>query len=438
MGLWALVLSLMILNAIAAGAILWRAKRVRVARPAAPQVNPEEVYGLLRRLGELAAATNHEVIQHSSRMQAVSNELSSAVDSDEKTLRSVLMATSERLLRANEQLLGQLTSTKAKLKEHEQQIEVYMAEARTDGLVGIANRRAFDEELARHHAASQRQGVPLSVILVDLDHFKKVNDQYGHQAGDEVLQGVGRVLADNLRQMDFAARYGGEEFAVILPGTRLNEAKAAVERFRAAIAAAEVVFMGTQIKVTASFGLAELRSGETAACLLQHADLAVYAAKENGRNRGYFYNGTSCEPIRLETTETTAEVAAVVRQHLEEYNQVVSSERRSCPRRPFRKSQRVAPYTYGRFPPLEEFHEVECRDLTSRGFSFWFRKPPKAKFLVVGLGAGTEWNYLLARVAHVTELDHEGTATYLVGCQFVRRLHLDTAACISVDTHTAT
>jgi diguanylate cyclase (GGDEF)-like protein len=154
--------------------------------------------------------------------------------------------------------------------------------ATTDPLTGLANRRVFDENLAREIARSHRTSAPVALVFVDVDHFKSVNDRYGHETGDEVLRHVGRALARTARAADVAARFGGEEFVLLLPGADAAAARHAAERIRGAIADAG----GSPVPVTASAGVA-VGAG---ACLepdqlLRAADAALYRSKRSGRNR---------------------------------------------------------------------------------------------------------------------------------------------------------
>lgn len=157
--------------------------------------------------------------------------------------------------------------------------------SRRDALTGLANRRAFDEELAREVARAAREGTPLSVIVLDVDRFKAVNDRHGHAAGDEVLRAVAARAAGVLRAEHLLARLGGEEFGAVLAGADLAQATAAAERMRAALAAAPVEAAGQALRVTASFGCATLAPGETGEALVARADARLYAAKEAGRDR---------------------------------------------------------------------------------------------------------------------------------------------------------
>lgn len=125
----------------------------------------------------------------------------------------------------------------------------------------------------------------MSLLIADLDDFKKVNDTYGHPVGDLVLREVGGAIKRSVRAGDLAARYGGEEFAVIFPGATLAEGRAVAEKILDSIRQAEVDSGGTKVKLTASLGLAELRSGDSAESLIARADAAQYRAKYGGKNR---------------------------------------------------------------------------------------------------------------------------------------------------------
>lgn len=158
--------------------------------------------------------------------------------------------------------------------------------AMEDGLTGLLNRRAFDQELARAISNADRRGGKLSLLLLDLDHFKKLNDTYGHPAGDAALRGTAQTLARLLRKGDLAARYGGEEFVVILPEAEAGGATQLAERIRKAIESQQLVFEGARLPVAASLGLAVWPAdGKTQEALLAAADRALYAAKQAGRNR---------------------------------------------------------------------------------------------------------------------------------------------------------
>ncbi len=150
-----------------------------------------------------------------------------------------------------------------------------------DPLTQIFNRRFFMIRATADFNNSMRQGEPCSVIMVDIDHFKKFNDTYGHQYGDEVLKTVASVLSSNLRDSDVLGRYGGEEFVIFLPGTGIKEAERVAERLRQAV---EKYPMAKQ-KITISLGVTQCKPGDTLETMIKRADEGLYLAKENGRNR---------------------------------------------------------------------------------------------------------------------------------------------------------
>jgi diguanylate cyclase (GGDEF)-like protein len=155
----------------------------------------------------------------------------------------------------------------------------------TDELTGLANRRSFRETLETELLRAERFGTPLSLVLADLDDFKLVNDRFGHQAGDRVLQAFADVLQGRIRGIDLAARIGGEEFAVLLPGTDAAGANALGESLRDATAELAVATDSGLVRVTASFGVASFPQTHTADELMTSADLALYGAKRQGKNR---------------------------------------------------------------------------------------------------------------------------------------------------------
>jgi diguanylate cyclase (GGDEF)-like protein len=158
--------------------------------------------------------------------------------------------------------------------------------ATTDELTGIANRRAFLHALEIEVARAERNGAPLSVAVIDLDHFKKVNDRYGHAGGDSVLKGFADVARRTMRTGDVVGRLGGEEFGVLMPDTDVVAAKRACERLRAEVAAARFTTPGDEpVRVTISSGIALLVAGEERDHLVTRADDALYKAKESGRNQ---------------------------------------------------------------------------------------------------------------------------------------------------------
>jgi diguanylate cyclase (GGDEF)-like protein len=163
--------------------------------------------------------------------------------------------------------------------------EIYRLKT-TDGLTGAFNKRHFDEEIKREVFRYLRYRRPLALIMLDIDHFKNVNDEYGHLAGDRVLADLSRLLAAVARAEDTFCRYGGEEFAVLMPETQLSEAVERAENMRAMVERARFEFDGVSIPITISGGVAEAQpSHEESDDFVAEADRKLYDAKRGGRNR---------------------------------------------------------------------------------------------------------------------------------------------------------
>jgi len=262
----------------------------------------ERARNALSRLHELATRVAADVGEHSSRVQEISKELTAhAGDSNEPDAE--VLGTVARIIEANGRLQEQLKSAEVKLQEQAHEIEVREADALTDVLTGVANRRAFNAELARRIAEWQRRQTPFCLLMVDVDHFKKFNDQHGHLAGDAVLRGVAQGLQQSVRQMDIVARYGGEEFAVITPATTLTDAEPGAIRLGGHIAGCQFEFEGKTLKVTVSGGLAQALTGEDEASLIKRADEALYSAKKAGRNCVFSHSGETTRPAGAITAE---------------------------------------------------------------------------------------------------------------------------------------
>lgn len=160
-------------------------------------------------------------------------------------------------------------------------------DARTDSLTGLPNRRAFDEHLLRQFDQWQERRAIWSVLMIDIDHFKSLNDSFGHVAGDRALVHVATVLRATLRHSDVVVRYGGDEFAVILPATEVHRAGQVADRARVAVQNAELVCEGQQLPITVSCGAANVENSDDSVAVLRRADQALYKAKHTGRNRSY-------------------------------------------------------------------------------------------------------------------------------------------------------
>lgn len=157
--------------------------------------------------------------------------------------------------------------------------------AHTDELTGLNNRLSFNQSLQHGWDLAQRYDSPFSILMLDIDHFKKINDTHGHAIGDDALVAISKAIKETIRDSDIAFRYGGEEFVVLLNKTTEPGASLLAERIRASIANLKNPVNGATIKITASLGSATLGKGESGENLLKRADDALYKAKNEGRNR---------------------------------------------------------------------------------------------------------------------------------------------------------
>ncbi|RIK73713.1 MAG: hypothetical protein DCC68_24410 [Planctomycetota bacterium] len=272
------------------------------SRRAATLAATPKIARLAAKLHSLTTSVTDEMGSFRRGMECSKQELAeikaeAANDAGTRALADAIVNVISEIIERQTRLQGKLAQAEITLHEQAAQIESYLSEARTDSLTDLPNRRAMDEELARRYAQWQRRRGSLSFLLMDVDHFKQLNDEHGHPAGDAVLRKLAEVLKKSARTMDMVARYGGEEFGVIMPDTDLMAGKAAAERMRTAVNACEFKHQEKRLPVTVSVGLAELMVGEDHAGLVDRADTAMYAAKRAGRNRSYFHTGRKCLPV---------------------------------------------------------------------------------------------------------------------------------------------
>ncbi len=264
---------------------------------------------LLAFLRQLAGSMAEDVDTYQKQVDTASTTLENLPTQDSTEVTDLVFSVVRDMVQSNQQLKDQLTSAEIQLKQQAAEIEDCLSRSLTDALTGLPNRRALDDDLERRLAGWHRRGAPLSIILIDLDRFKSINDTYGHTAGDQVLQQAAQLLKSSFREMDLVARFGGEEFAVVLPNTVGVDAQTAVCKAIDKIRSIEFSIPGRTLQVTFSAGVATVLENETAAEFINRADKALYRSKETGRNRAHFHDGQQAILVgSAETVATTEQI----------------------------------------------------------------------------------------------------------------------------------
>ena len=246
---------------------------------------PEQLSGVIDSAKEFLATAITDNRNQMETLGEVSSECKPTADPRpiiERLVKELSQATTRSsALEAN---FLQTTKDLDQIKDSLKQAEEH---SNTDALTGLANRRSLDAFLRTAQITAMEAGTPLSILMIDIDHFKRFNDSYGHQVGDQVLRLVAKVLAESVRECDLAARYGGEELMAILPGATLEVCEEVAERIRHRVGEARLTrrTTGEEISsVTISVGVAQFRMGETADGMIERGDKALYQAKRQGRN----------------------------------------------------------------------------------------------------------------------------------------------------------
>lgn len=248
----------------------------------------QEIRALLLRLADIVGSIGNvsgEAAQAFKSAKAIIHAVDSPEPADLAEAQRILIREIDRVLQSNAKLHSELDRANHGIAEQRRQIEELRVQARIDALTRIPNRAAFDERLVEYIGLLQRSHLAFTLLLMDIDHFKLINDAHGHINGDRILRGVATRIADSVRANDFAARYGGEEFAVIFPGTHLDGALQVAERVRQDIEKTKFRLDDKTVKMTLSGGLAECTPEMNVDGIIAAADAALYRAKKEGRNR---------------------------------------------------------------------------------------------------------------------------------------------------------
>ncbi len=258
----------------------------------ADTVERQQFLSFLQNLSSWTSDYSGDVDRYQKQLTAIDAKFrSSAAPPPEEMLQTL-----QQIMQANKQLQSRLESAEQKLESQTDQISSYLTEARTDGLTGLFNRRAFDKALDGLFSDWTKKSQDFSMGMIDIDHFKQINDTYGHPAGDAVLRQVSQALQRELGAEICVARYGGEEFAILsrLPNEKLAQL---LDDVRDKINRLEVEHESQVINVSLSAGAAQIEAEDKIGKLVRRADEALYAAKLGGRNRVYRHDGTICHLV---------------------------------------------------------------------------------------------------------------------------------------------
>ena len=277
---------------VAIGAVLGAYWPRRGNRSTTPSTESTELRDRAEAVRRLLAEAADDMSDHQAKLQQIESALSAAIDG----LPPRLLTLMAELVEVNQQLRRRLSESEEKLADQAAQIETHCAAARTDPLTRLANRRVFDEELGTLAHRFQRDATVSAVALIDVDHFKRLNDRWGHPAGDAALRRVADMLRRAVGRRGLVARIGGEEFAVLLPRVGLNDAAVSADRIRAAVAADQWSVDDHAMGVTISVGVAAFEQDDDGPRVLRRADQALYAAKHGGRNAVFLHDGR--QPVR--------------------------------------------------------------------------------------------------------------------------------------------
>ena len=240
---------------------------------------------ILERLGD----AGRDTADYGKKLAEFSGDVADWADGgDVRSLVQGILEETHQITEKNQVLESRLGASAKEISQLRQHLEEVRQEALTDALTRVANRRYFDTRLREEVAEHKESGATLSLLMLDIDHFKAFNDSFGHWIGDEVLKVVGRLLKNGVKGRDVPARYGGEEFAVILPRTRREDAVKVAEQLRHGLGSRPLKNRKTGQTygtITVSVGVAQYNPGETIGRFIQRADKALYRAKRDGRNR---------------------------------------------------------------------------------------------------------------------------------------------------------
>jgi diguanylate cyclase len=242
--------------------------------------------GVAKELERIAESVRRGIATHHASVLKFKERVANLGGDQQDAAWQELCGEAEDMLKPTLKLAAQLATAYDEIRQQSNNLMTF-TEVRTDPLTGVSNRRALDETLESMFAMLHRYEQPFGLLLIDIDHFKQINDEQGHLYGDRMLKSVARLMDENVRDTDIVARYGGEEFVIVMPQTTLDGASSFADRLRQRIE--------EQLPLTVSAGVAQAGEGDNPQTLLARADAALYGAKAAGRNRIYRHTGLTVE-----------------------------------------------------------------------------------------------------------------------------------------------
>jgi diguanylate cyclase len=247
-----------------------------------------------KELEKIAWGIRKSLASHHASVTRFKEQMRKLSEDEQEAAWKQLCLEAEQILKPTLRLANEIANAYDLIRQQTANLMSF-TEARTDPLTGLSNRRAFDDALVAQFAMMSRYDTRFSLTILDIDNFKKINDQEGHLYGDRILQDLAKLFDEYVRETDIVARYGGEEFVVVMPQTDLEGACIFSERLRAKVQ--------QEMSLTISGGVAMALDGDTRDSLLARADSALYDAKAAGRNRVYRHTGEHAEPVGALTNE---------------------------------------------------------------------------------------------------------------------------------------
>lgn len=248
----------------------------------------EKISDEIRDMVDLLAQSTAKIDTYGESLTGAQAQLEALTGPEQlKKLIAHLLQATRDTAQSNKTLHLQLVESRKQIEDLQESLEAIRYESLTDELTTLSNRKHFDHTIERMVKDAEASQEPLSLLLTDIDHFKKFNDTYGHQTGDQVLRLVALAVKQNVKGHDIACRYGGEEFAILLPHTSLRQAVTVAEHIRRAVLSKELVKRSTGEnlgRITISIGVSTFRAKDTSQTIISRADTALYAAKAAGRN----------------------------------------------------------------------------------------------------------------------------------------------------------